>query len=239
MIMPRQIRNIGNTGWAHIIVRGINRENLFYDEEDHERFSSALERYQRESGAEIPAWCQMSNHVHLLMYVENGGHAQVIKKLLISYAAYYNRKYDRVGPVFQDRFRSEAIHDERYLLAVARYIYQNPQKAGICPAREYRYTCLQLEGVLSGFFDSAEDMYAYLEEVSEDRFLEYDSSRHYTDSEAQELIASVTGNSNPQGLQEMDRELRDRALCQLKDEGLTVRQISRLTGLNRNIIQRA
>ena len=237
--MPRQIRNTGKTGWAHIIIRGINRENLFYDEEDYLRFVSTLTRFQRETGSELAAWCLMSNHVHLLMFVEDGSHAVMIKKLLVSYAAYYNKKYDRVGHVFQDRFRSEAINDEGYLLTVARYIYRNPQKAGICPARTYPYTYIQTDGILSGYFAAPEALFAYLETENADRCMEYDSSGAYSDSEALELLCEMNGSRNPQSVQSLEKAKRDELLRRLKEKGLTVRQISRLTGVNRNTVQRA
>ena len=237
--MPRQIRNLGKNGWVHIILRGINRENLFYDVEDYERFISTVSRFQREIRFDIAASCLMSNHVHLLLHAGENSHSQIIKKITVSYAAYYNKKYDRVGHVFQDRFRSEPIQDERYLLTVARYIYLNPQKAGITSAAEYPYTFLQTDGVLSGYFDSPEQLHAFLEADNEDRCMDYDTKDGYDDEEALQLLTKITGNSNPQNIQYLDRTTRDAMLRQMKAEGLTVRQLSRLTGINRNIIQRA
>jgi REP element-mobilizing transposase RayT len=238
MNMPRQVRNLGSTGWEHIILRGINRENLFYDEEDFARFLSTVSRFQRECPFEIAASCLMSNHVHLLMHTENGAHSQIIRRITVSYASYYNRKYDRVGHVFQDRFRSEPVENDRYLLTVARYIYMNPQKAGICAAAQYPYTFVQTDGILSGYFNSPEELSDFLNTESNDRCLEFDSTSGYTDAEALELLASVTGSTNPQSLQGFDKTRRDEMLRRLKTAGLTVRQISRLTGINRNTVQR-
>ena len=239
MKMPRMARIPGATGWEHIILRGINRENLFYDEADYERMASTLSRYQEELGFKTAAFCFMSNHVHLLIYSEGGTHAQIMKKITVSYAAYYNRKYDRVGHVFQDRYRSEPINDEAYLMAVVRYIYQNPQKAGICPADEYPHTYISGEGILSGYFDTGEEMMAYLNAVNDDRCIEYDTCSRIGDEEALGMIREVLGSENPQLLQGLDSENRNEILKKLKQKSLTVRQISRLTGINRNIVQRA
>ena len=239
MKVPRHMRNLGSTGWEHIILRGINRENLFYDAEDYERFSSTVSRYQKQYAFEIAASCWMCNHVHLLMHAEDGKHAQIIKRIAVSYATYYNRKYDRVGHVFQDRFRSEPVNDEGYLLTVARYIYLNPQRAGICNAAEYPYTTIQIDGILSGYFDTWEQLSSFLNTENDDRCMEYDTKSGYSDAEALELLASVNGNRNPQSVQELDKKDRDKMLQELKTSGLTVRQISRLTGVNRNIVQRA
>ena len=237
--MPRQIRNLGKTGWAHIILRGINRENLFYDSTDYERFLSTTERFRKESNAEIAALCLMSNHVHILLKEENGCYARIMKKIAVSYAAYYNKKYERVGHVFQDRFRSETIRDDRQFLTVLRYIYQNPQKAGICKAEEYPYSFVQPDGVVSGYFASVDDLNTFLNAENQDRCLEYDSAGAFSDAEALAVIAELSGCDNPMFLQSADKELRNEILRELKAKGITVRQLSRLTGINRNIVQRA
>jgi REP element-mobilizing transposase RayT len=237
--MPRKSRNTALTEWMHIIIRGINRENLFYDKEDYERFISTMKRYRRETNYELAAGCCMSNHVHLLINPRNNTPGKLLQKILVSYSAYYNKKYDRVGHVFQDRFRSESINDYRTLVIVARYIYRNPEKAGICKAKEYPYTYLPLDGPLSEFFASQQQFTDFLETDNADRCLEYDSKSSYKDDEAIKIIINVSGENNPQNIQGYERKARDRILHKLKLEGLTVRQISRLTGLNRNIVQRA
>ena len=236
--MPRQIRNLGTGGWAHIILRGINREALFYDEEDCNRFFSTLDRFQRETSFELAAVCLMSTHVHLLMEPGESTHAQIIKKVAVSYASYYNGKYERVGHVFQDRFRSEPVTDERYLLTVARYIWLNPQKAGICAAGEYPYTRIQFDGILSEYFPTRDDLRAFLDADNDDRCLEFDSTNRLSDAEALDVLRSISGCSNPQMLQDLVKTERDEEILRLKRSGLSVRQIARLTGINRNTIQR-
>ena len=237
--MPRKSRNIVPTGWMHIIIRGINRENLFYDNEDYERFISTMKRYRRETHYELAAGCCMANHVHLLINPQNNTPGKILQKILVSYSAYYNKKYDRVGHVFQDRFRSEVIEDHRSLIIVARYIYRNPEKAGICKAKNYPYTYLPLNGAISELFASRQQFIEFLETDNSDRCLEYDSRSGYDDDEAKRILINVSGESNPQKIQGYEKQLRDRLLQKLKLEGLTIRQISRLTGINRNIVQRA
>ena len=237
--MPRQIRDLGETGWAHIILRGINRENLVYDGTDYARFLSTVERFRKESDAEIAAMCLMSNHVHLLLKEEHGCFAMIMKKIAVSYAAYYNKKYDRVGHVFQDRFRSEAIHDERQFLSVLRYIYQNPQKSGISSADDYPYTYVQPDGIVSEYFSTAAELREFLNAENKDRCLEYDSTGALGDDEVIAMITALSGSSNPQFLQGADKGVRSKILSELKTQGCSVRQLSRLTGINRNIVQRA
>ena len=73
----------------------------------------------------------MSNHVHLLLRVNQEDIGSTIKHLGIMYAIYYNQKYSRSGHLFQDRFKSEPVNDMPYFVTLLRYIHQNPTKAGI------------------------------------------------------------------------------------------------------------
>ena len=239
ILMPRQARNLGNTGWAHIIVRGINRENLFYDAEDYDRFNSTVERYQKECGFEVAILCLMSNHVHILLKEENGNYATLMKKIAVSYASYYNKKYERVGHIFQDRFLSEPVNDEAYFLTVLRYIYKNPEKAGICPAADYPYSRFDPNGILRGYFYSEAELRAFLEAENDDCCLEYNTSKDKDDAYVLKALAKITGSENPFALQSFEKSCRDAALRELKQQGISVRCLSRLTGINRNIVQRA
>lgn len=237
--MARQKRAIEESGWAHIILRGINRENLFYDDEDFERFRTTVERFQKEENFSLPIMCMMSNHVHFLLKDENNAYSQIMKKICVSFASYYNKKYDRVGPVFQDRFRSESVLDDRYYLAVIRYIFQNPSKAGICPANAYPHTILNRDELLTGFFGSESELMEFLNTEQDERCMDYDTTVSLRDEEAAAVIQELTGQNNPQMMQGMEKCPRDALLRELKAKGISVRQLSRLTGLNRNIIQRA
>lgn len=237
--MPRTIRKIGRTGWAHIILRGINREDLFFDDDDYQRFASTIARYQRELKFEIAAGCLMSNHVHLLLYSEDRDYAQIIKKITVSYAIYYNQKYDRVGHVYQDRFRSEPVDDDGYLLTVARYIYRNPSKAGICAPGDYKYTYIDKEGILSSYFGDEQRLMEFLDTENEDTCLDYDTEPGMNDAELISRLRKESGIESPLAIQQLSKQERNRILKLLKNNGASVRQISRVTGINRNIVQRA
>ena len=86
----------------------------------------------------------MDNHVHLVIKEQQDSISRIMKRLGTSYAHYYNKKYKRIGHVFQDRYKRETIEDESYLLSVIRYIHNNPEKAGICRKQEYRWSSYQL-----------------------------------------------------------------------------------------------
>lgn len=129
--MPRQARMKSKTGIYHVIVRGISQQNIFHDEEDFMKYLEMLERVKKKSGFKLYGYCLMGNHVHLLIHESQDELSVVMKGLGISYAWWYNWKYKRTGHVFQDRYKSECVEDDTYLLTVIRYIHQNPVKAGM------------------------------------------------------------------------------------------------------------
>lgn len=129
--MSRQKREKSSTGFYHVMVRGINKNDLFLEDDDKKYFLQVLVDKKAQCNFLLPAYCLMDNHVHMLIKEQNSEIADIMKRINVSYASYFNRKYDRIGPVFQGRYRSEDIEEETYFLAVARYIHQNPMKAGM------------------------------------------------------------------------------------------------------------
>jgi len=118
------------------MVRGINKNDLFLEDDDKKYFLQVLTDKKEQCNFLLPAYCLMDNHVHMLIKEQTSQLPDIMKRVNVSYAAYFNGKYDRVGPLFQGRYRSEDIEDEKYFLAVARYIHQNPMKAGMVSAPE-------------------------------------------------------------------------------------------------------
>ena len=134
--MARQARKLSDSGYMHVIVRGIGRQLLFETAEDRTFYLETLKQYSQAVGVTVCAYCLMEDHVHLLMYDPERRIPALMKKLGVRYSYYFNRKYVRIGPVFGDRYRSEAVEDNRYLLSVYRYILREPEKAGIGKASE-------------------------------------------------------------------------------------------------------
>ena len=129
--MPRTARRLSKTGIYHVMVRGINRQDIFLDKVDRSMYLAKLSVVKERSDCQIYAYCLMVNHVHLLIAEGSETISQVMKRLGCAYVYWYNQKYERIGHLFQDRFRSEPIDSEAYLLTALRYIHQNPVKAGI------------------------------------------------------------------------------------------------------------
>ena len=249
--MPRTAREKSETGIYHVIVRGINRQDIFHDDEDRKRYLDTLKRITMENAAEILGYCIMSNHIHLIIKEGEAGISLLMKRLGASYAYWYNLKYQRTGHVFQDRFKSENVEDDSYLLTVMRYIHLNPVKAGIVNKPEeyiwsscrayYGYPEYPLDlthvslvlGLFAGQNEQAiKSMRMFEAEYNEDRCLEDTKKKRLNEDTAFNLITEKLNGCSISSLQQMPQTERRKAIKQLKNiKGLSIRQIVRITGL--------
>ncbi|KUO51279.1 MAG: hypothetical protein APF76_17515 [Desulfitibacter sp. BRH_c19] len=257
--MPRQPRSKSSTGVYHVMVRGVNRQNIFCDDEDRQKYLYILKNVQATDPYRILGYCLMNNHVHLLLQEGDNNIAQVMKRIGVAYVRWFNKKYNRVGHLFQDRFKSEEVEEEAYLLTVLRYIHQNPIKAKLVISIDaYQWTSYrayigektypmdlvetELINDLLGISDkkSFEVFEQYMQEPNKDDCLEVDEKQPLTDKELQKIIESLTNSSSPTSIKHMEKAQRLEILKEIKSlEGVTVRQISRITGLGRYIIANA
>jgi REP element-mobilizing transposase RayT len=129
--MPRAPRiDIPNL-LQHVIVRGIEKRDIFTSDDDRHdfvrRFSSLLEA----TGTHCLAWALMSNHFHLLLRTTDIPLARFMSRLLTGYAVSFNLRHHRTGHLFQNRYKSIVCEEEEYLLELVRYIHLNPLRAGL------------------------------------------------------------------------------------------------------------
>lgn len=142
--MPRPIRLKSENGLYHVMARGNRRKVIFHNDEDKKRFINILSHKKKDVSFTLLAFCIMDNHYHLLIKEEKESLSTIMKMINSTYATHYNSKYEGIGHVFQDRYRSEAIHNDTYLLSVARYIHNNPKKAGMVNnCRDYPWSSYQ------------------------------------------------------------------------------------------------
>ncbi|MPM54421.1 hypothetical protein SDC9_101199 [bioreactor metagenome] len=196
----------------------------------------------------------MGNHVHLLLHELNEKTEIIMRRIGASYVYWYNWKYRRCGHLFQDRYKSEAVETDVYFLTVLRYIHRNPVKAGLVKkASEYKWSSyndyVHRKGVTDIDFtlntidgnrkNTVESFVKYHEMQNEDDCLDIGDSLRLTDEEAKDIIKKKCGISSTLQIRELDKEKRDKYLTELKQAGLSTRQLERLTGLGRSIILRA
>jgi REP element-mobilizing transposase RayT len=127
--MPRKARIDAPGALHHIIVRGIERRKIFWDDADRDNFVNRLDQVLVETITDCFAWALIPNHVHLLLRTGNVPIATVMRRLLTGYAIQFNRRHRRHGHVFQNRYKSILCQEDLYLKELVRYIHLNPLRA--------------------------------------------------------------------------------------------------------------
>jgi putative transposase len=252
--MPRQARKKSKTEIYHIILRGINRQILFEDYEDKEKFIDIIAQYKQKSEYKVLGYCLMDNHVHLLIKEGKEGMDHSMKRIGVSYVYWYNSKYKRTGHLFQDRYKSEPVEDDGYLLMVLRYIHQNPLKAQMVhDIAAYKWSSYNeyigqpqitdTDLVLGLFSEDKQRVKEYFSEnltVTEGKVLEVEETSRLIDEEARVIIENAISPRTLNEVRLAEKSKRNEILNNLKQlNGLSIRQIARITGFTVNIVAKA
>ena len=247
--MSRQARKYAESGIYHVMLRGINQQAIFEDDQDRQQFLQILQDCRARSAFQLYAYCLMGNHVHLLLRIYGEGLETVFKRIGGRYVYWYNMKYQRVGHLFQDRFKSEPVDSDNYFVMVLRYIHLNPVKAKLCKHPEdYRWSSYldYLESNSQVDYDFALGMMAleefkrYHNQANEDKCLEMSEPirRGMTDEQARVLLKRYGHSSSVAEFQMLDEKRQVKAIQQTHAKGASIRQLSRLTGVSKGVVER-
>lgn len=129
--MPRQARLDSPGTLHHVICRGIEKREIVSDNKDRDNFVERMGGIAQKTGTSVYAWALMRNHAHILLRSGLRGISDFMRKLLTGYAISYNRRHNRHGYLFQNRYKSIVCEEENYLLELVRYIHLNPMRAGV------------------------------------------------------------------------------------------------------------
>ena len=236
------------------MARGINRQDIFNEDEDRQRYILTLQKAKEKSGCELYGYCLMDNHIHLLIKEKSESISQIMKRVGVSYAFWYNQKYERSGHVFQDRYKSEAVEDDNYFLAVLRYIHQNPLRAGMVKniddfswSSHRLYATKQYQSLIDidlmlGLLDqdqgNAVACYKqFMSEPNSVNYLESNEKARLTDTAARLALSNLLNNQPINVLLTMDKMDRDEVLRKAKKiEGISIRQIARISGIGKHVV---
>ena len=139
--MGRAARRESDTGYYHVMARGNNKEMIFTDISEKQYFLEELRAKIDEGDISLLSYCVMDNHIHLLIFADLESMTDALRRTNLKFAMRYNTKYNRVGHVFQGRYKSEVINTDKYLLSALRYIHNNPVKAKIVSnAKDYKWS---------------------------------------------------------------------------------------------------
>ena len=113
----------------HVMIRGNNRQRIFYGDEYFSYFLLLLKESAEKFDHQILGFCLMTNHVHMIIHVHDSPLSMIMKNINFRYARWLNHRQKRIGHLFQGRFRSLHVNDEEYLIYLCRYIHLNPVTA--------------------------------------------------------------------------------------------------------------
>ncbi len=247
--MPRQARKKAESGIYHAMLRGIDRQQIFEDSEDYFRFLDIVQECREVCGFKLYAYCMMGNHVHLLLKVQEENLETVFKRIGGRYVYYYNVKYQRVGHLFQDRFKSEPVEDDAYFLTVLRYIHQNPVKAKLCNKvadyyyssyAEYLHKSVAVDTDFALGMLSKEEFVAFNNARNDDQCLEITVPKRspVTDMEARAIIEKISHCRMVTEFQGLEEKKKERYIKKIYEKGVSIRQIGRLTGVSKGLIEK-
>lgn len=248
--MPRAPRKQSESGYYHVIARGSGRQNIFEDDSDRYAFLRMMRKSLHDNGIAVLAWCLMSNHVHLLVYDPERKLSKAMQVLLRAYAVRFNEKSGHVGHVFQERFISEPIESDSYLLEAVRYIHANPFNAGICPTDQYPWSSYREyasteepeftdTGLILELLGGPVAFEAFINDI---RCRPYrDPMRRFMDGDdgGRRTAQQIIGDIPLAALKTLSVERRNEFISMMRESGLSIRQIERLTGIGRNTIARS
>jgi len=227
--MSTRPRLSSSLGIYHVVYRGINKQRIFEDNEDYEKFLSILRKYQPICGYKLIAYCLMSNHIHLLIKPGEVPLPRIFQRIIPSFVYWYNKKYQRVGSLFQARFKSRPVNNRSQLLIVTRYIHQNPVKAN---------DLIDSELVLSEV--SKKDFIDFNCEKNSDLCLDIEEEiPRLSDEIATNIMQRLSGCRNVTEFQSLDIDRRDNVLCSMRKAHISMKQASRITGISYGVIRKA
>lgn len=246
--MPRAARKKSASDIYHVVIRGNNRQKIFYDDEDYDKFLSILSGKREDQSFALYAWCLMPNHVHLLIKEKQETLESIFRGVLTDFVRWYNKKYGRVGHLFQGRFRSQPVEDETYFLRTVRYLHRNPLEAKLCEKMEdYPYSSFSYY-FRSGKYQDEDLMFHMIRKDEFERYhkktdeddgfiIDIDKPDKLTDEELEHLALRSGVAGNIAEVRSLPRDRRTQVIQMMLRWGASYRQINRLTGISLTVIR--
>ena len=230
------------------MARGVNKQPLFGGENDYTKFTGVLLDCEEIADFELFAYCLMEDHFHLVLRPSEREPLETIfRRIGGRYVVWFNRKYGRVGHLFQDRFKSEPVEDDECFLSAVRYVIQNPVAAGVCASPfDYRHSnAREYLGQVAGPTDTEmlvdmlgdAQMEPFLTERPSQAHIDIESAYRPTDADMRQVMPEARGCASAADFQRLPRERRDGVLAEVRRRGGSIGQVSRLTGVGVGVVR--
>jgi len=246
--MPRRPR-LEIPGFYHIINRGVEQREVFKEPKDYQYFEELMCFYGKSFGITMHNYCLMSNHYHLLIEITQENLSKFMRQLNMNYAIYFNKKYKRVGHLWQGRFKSWYVTDEAYLYTLMLYIEQNPLKANrvksleAYPYSSYHYfmekeipECLQNAWIVQHYKNDKEAIKAFLAAT-------VDTTQLQELKTASSLVEAPNIDTKPkiEDLEKLfqnitDKKERNKTILQAYEKGYSQHMIAKVLGISQQAV---
>ena len=232
------------------MLRGIDKRDIFMDDADRMKFMEKLLKDREIADFKLYGYCLMDNHIHLLIG-ETEEIGTSIKRITVGYVQWHNYKYTRTGHLFQNRYASEPVETESYLVNVLRYIHQNPVKAKIIKrSPDYLWSSYNQyisvyqdqnthidAQLIKEYFKKQENFEEYMNAPNKDEYLDYEPVKKYTDTMLRNILQKEIDVSN---LKEIPVKERDKIIKDIYHrKGISIRQLGRVLEIGKTIIEKA
>lgn len=256
--MARPLRFFSNSKVYHIILKGVDSQSIFYDDQDRNFFLKQISITKNEFNYIVYAYCLMVNHVHMVIKSEDIFLSKAMQSLLVRYVHYFNKKYKRTGTLMQNRFKSKNIEYEKYFIDVCRYVHRNPENAGIALTQNYEWSSYKEyigkekiinKSVLLHYLNNdinefvrdtlkiteIEDMekyaeYEMIDKLTDEQLIQYILKKFYIKDVSD--IPIFFKSQNKDGIEKVIKEISN-------IEGTNITQVARVTRLGRRFIEKA
>ena len=199
-IIPRIAREYSKSNVYHVIIRGNDKQNLFYDNQDRYVFLDRLKQSKEKFEFKIYSYCLMNNHVHMVIKIQKEFLSKMMNVLENRYAQYLNKKLNRTGHLYENRFYSKEIENQEYFKKCCKYIHRNPEKANIEKTERYMWSSFR----------------EYL--LEKDNIIDRNTLLHYYDGNLENLVNDTLKNNDIDDIFDFGEfEIKNK----LKDDELT------------------
>ncbi len=254
--MPRKAREKSKSGIYHVVIRGNNGQNIFFDEEDKQEFLNTLFFCRQTDGFLLFAYALFDEHAHFIIREESVNVANILKHITTKYVRWHNKKHGEHGRLLHDRYLSEPVDTEEDLMRSIRYVtvhgqqFHGTQSFDVEPWNSYKeYKDLNTDKVESDIIfgllaDESEEgamlFKAFLGLKSQDEFIDIGTERiMLSDDRIRDIVIEKYGIEDG-SLEGIEKERQTEILRELKSiNGISIRRLARATGLTKFVVEKA
>ncbi len=252
--MPRKSREYSTSKVYHVIFRGNDKQDVFYDDQDKYVFLDKIKESKKRFDYKVYSYCLMNNHIHLVIRVKDELLSKSMHNLGTRYSMYFNKKMDRRGHLFENRYLSKKVENITYFLNLCKYVHRNPENANIEKTTNYKWSSFQ-EYIkrTDRIIDSKVLLYYFNNDIEElkkytlkddkkeiiNNFADLELIKKLDEEDVINIIKEKFNLEKASDVSLLEQDKMSKVIRELKEiEGTSLSQIARITKVSRYKIKR-